>query len=337
MEELACGYLSSTPPFRAKGLRNWFLSNDITEEDIPVTRKLTKWIDNHRGRVAKQVQQHPHAEVLKRTLAEWPETVPAGLSDIFLPNDPPRVFEEKRVSIPFACKGMLNVLTRFADEDIAIAVDMKHKCMAHGWSVLTLSFLVKDKLRNTKIMGRGGRRVQARLLTSHAVPVLQAILNIEKTENIVQTCETLERLWEHVHPDEAKLSSGVEQVHKDYHAALEVARRKCYPQSRPMNDYFHLSEKFGTMQVKLLQEEVINKNTAKVDFDWVKTALAIIRHLPTPDLFSACNGWDRRERLSFKITSAQRAKAFTHAAAVLPMLRKTTTPSSFVWTPTPKS
>ena len=190
---------------------------------------------------------------------------------------------------------MLNVLTRFADEDIAIAVDMKHKCMAHGWGVLTVSFLVKDKLRNTKIMGRGGRRVQARLLTSHAPPVLQAILDIEKTENIVQTFETLERLWEHVHPDEAKLSSRVKQVHKDYHAALEAARRKCYPQSRPMNDYFHLTEKFGTMQAKLLHEEVINKKTHKVNFDWVKTALAIIRHLPTPDLFSAVHrGWLQR-------------------------------------------
>ena len=230
-------------------------------------RNLTKWIGNHRGRVAKQAQQQLHGEVLKRSLAEWPETVPAGLSDIFLSNDPPQVFDEKRVCIPFACKGMLNVLTRFAHEDIAIIVDMKHKCMAHGWSVLTVSFLVKDKLRNTKIMGKGSRRVQARLLTSHAVPVLQAILDIEKTGNIVQTFQSLEHLWQHVHPDEAKLSSRVKQVHEDYPAALEAARRKCYHQSRPMNDYFQLTEKIEAMQAKLLLEEVQNKKTHKVSLD----------------------------------------------------------------------
>ena len=49
------------------------------------------------------------------------------------------------------------------------------------------------------------------------------------------------------------------------------------------------------------------------------------------------NGWDRKNGISVNVTSAQRVKAFTHAAAVLPMLGETTTSSSCVWTQTPKS
>ena len=64
--------------------------------------------------------------------------------------------------------------------------------MAHGWVVLTCSVLVKDKLRRTSLGRSGGRKVQGNAFTTHALPLLQAMTNIEQTERKnLRTLKTL--------------------------------------------------------------------------------------------------------------------------------------------------
>ena len=64
-------------------------------------------------------------------------------------------------------------------------MNLKQGCMAHGWGCLAVSFLVKDRLRLTTLSRGPQGRLQGRVFTSHAAPVLQAILHVEEFENIV--------------------------------------------------------------------------------------------------------------------------------------------------------
>ena len=91
-------------------------------------------------------------------------------------------------------------MRRYADSAIAICVDAKQSCMAHGWGVLAASFIVRDKLRNTSLARVEGRRVQGLAFTSHAAPVLQAVTRVESKENLAQFFLTLQRLWSTVCP-----------------------------------------------------------------------------------------------------------------------------------------
>jgi hypothetical protein len=89
---------------------------------------------------------------------------------------------------------MCNVLRWIADPQVVVFVDTKQSCMAHGWGVITASIAVRGKLRYTTLGRSEGRRVQAGDYTSHAAPVLQAIINVENTDNILQFFDTLKRL-----------------------------------------------------------------------------------------------------------------------------------------------
>ena len=89
---------------------------------------------------------------------------------------------------------MCKVLRWIAEPEVVVFVDTKESCMAHGWGVITDSIAVRDKLRCTTLGRSEGRRVQAGSYTSHAAPVLQAIINVENTDNILQFFDTLKRL-----------------------------------------------------------------------------------------------------------------------------------------------
>ena len=100
----------------------------------------------------------------------------------------------------------------------------------HGTWVgcLTVSFLVKDRLRRPTVARGPQGRVQGYVFTSHAAPALQAMLHVEELENIVQVLVTLKQEWAIAKPLAAPLESMVVQVHKDYHPALENARKRCF-------------------------------------------------------------------------------------------------------------
>ena len=230
-----------------------------------------------------------------RNLHDWPEQEPDAPAELFLINDPPRTMTEDRVCLPCASRGMCDVLRWFADSSVDMFVDAKQSCMAHGWGVITASIAVRDQLRYTTLGRSEGRRIQARAYTSHAEPVLQAIINVENTENISQFFETLKRLWARVVPQRPELAKCITQVHKDYHPALEAARKEHFPRSRPVNDFFHLLEKSKTIEARLDRRELVGKVYKKAEFGWVMASLHAFRHLPTADLYSArWEAWLRR-------------------------------------------
>ena len=74
---------------------------------------------------------------------------------------------------------MADTMRRYADPTIAICIDTKQSCMAHGWGVMTASFIMRDKLRNTTLARIEGKRVQGLAFTSHAGPLLQNVIQVE--------------------------------------------------------------------------------------------------------------------------------------------------------------
>ena len=132
-----------------------------------------------------------------------------------------------------------------------------------------------------------GRKVQGTAYTSHAQPGLQALIEVEKTENIVQFLMTLQRLWAKHCPDKPPLETWVKQVHTDFHPALEAARKIRMGRARPCKDFFHLMQKQPTLEKKLSMVSSQPGQHVKENKGWLLFSLHIQRHLPTLDLSSA--------------------------------------------------
>ena len=92
--------------------------------------------------------------------------------------------------VPFLSSGMVATMARLRDADVCLVVDTKMGVLDKGWGIATVSVLVKDALRMTTLSrdsrplvsgegasrAQGTRRVQGRAWTSHAMPLLQAII-----------------------------------------------------------------------------------------------------------------------------------------------------------------
>jgi len=177
-------------------------------------------------------------------------------------------------------------MRRYEDADVAMFIDEKMKCMAHGWGVVTASICVKDELRRTTLRRGVGGRVQARMYTSHALPVLQAVVHFEETGDLVHFFNLLKLQWAEACPARAPLEDVLVQLHKDFIASTEAARIHCFPGTRPVNDFFHLMEKKPKIDAKLRHLEQQGSNHVKRWMGWVLHALGATRHLPTVDIFS---------------------------------------------------
>ncbi|MCP4243202.1 MAG: hypothetical protein GY772_21820, partial [bacterium] len=272
LQELAAKrYIADHTEWSAKGLTNCLVAAGFAQETLPDPFRRRRWLQNHKPKAKGKIEASapPREELLQRSLQQWPDEETEGAAEIFVVNNPPRVMSSQRVCVPFACRGMMETIRRYGDSIMAVFVDAKQSCMAHGWAVLTCSLLVKDKLRRTSLGRSGGRKVQGNAFTSHALPLVQAIINIEQIENVHQVFETLKRLWAHVCPMRRELENYVVQVHKDWLACLENARLAQFPKSRPMNDFFHLLEKKATIHSKLQQTVLEKKVYKKVEYDWV--------------------------------------------------------------------
>jgi hypothetical protein len=202
--------LSTDRNLSLKGLSNYLVAAGFPEHTLPPSAQRSRWLLNHKHRAdaesrrrsgaaassqhAPGEEQRPRAELLQRSLHQWPEQELDAHAALFLVNDPPCQMTANRMCIPFASRGMCNVLRWIADPQVVVFVDTKQSCMAHGWSVITASIAVRGKLWYTTLGRSEGRRVQAGAYTSHAAPVLQAIINVENTDNILQFFDTLKRL-----------------------------------------------------------------------------------------------------------------------------------------------
>ena len=200
---------------------------------------------------------------------------------------PRPVYDDTRVCVAFACRGMLDTMRRFADSHFVVCVDAKQSCMAHGWVVVTASLVVRDKLRYTTLGRLDGKRVQGMAYTSHAAPQLQAIINWENNENMHQFFASLKYVWSTACPGRSNLETHARQMHKAYHPAIEHARALHFSQARPVNDFFHLVEKSRTIEAKLSVLEVAAGAHRKKEYGWVMACVQGLRHIPTVDLFSS--------------------------------------------------
>ena len=68
--------------------------------------------------------------------------------------------------------------------------------------------------------------------------------------------------------------------------AIERARQVVFPQSRPVNDYFHLAEKEKTISAKCCKLVLQKGRYVKENFDWIVYTLGNTRFAPRPGLFS---------------------------------------------------
>jgi hypothetical protein len=156
-----------------------------------------------------------------------------------------------------------------------------------GMGVATVSLLVKQGLRNTSLTRTGDGRVQGRAFATRALPVLQATIDVESIPNYEDLFRLLMSMWARLRPAAPSLEDLVGQVHKDFHQAIEGARKTCFPKSRPCDDYFHLRHNERAMSAKCRTTELVGGRWVKTHYDWVRAALELVRFAPTIHLFSA--------------------------------------------------
>ena len=99
----------------------------------------------------------------------------------------------------FASRGMLDTLAKFDGKRAHIVVDTKMKILRKQRGVATVYIQVKDKLRNTT-WHVGGRRLQGNALTSHSMPVLQAVVNEESETNHADIVKAIKYSWNQAKP-----------------------------------------------------------------------------------------------------------------------------------------
>ncbi|CAJ1399628.1 unnamed protein product, partial [Effrenium voratum] len=193
------------------------------------------------------------------------------------------------VCVLFQAPAMRRMLDRYAVNDqLALAVDTKMKVANHGMGVATLSLLVKDKLRPTTLIRHGdGCRVQGRAYTSHAVPIMQAVFHDETEANYERLFRAFDKHWMESGSNRPPLTDVALQVHKDFHKAIETARRSCWPASRACDDFFHFSQKkHTTLASKCKTLEQKKGKWVKTYLKWTADALALLRLVPTLSIFS---------------------------------------------------
>ena len=207
-ERAAQEYLLTPPPLTTKGLLNYLDSKGFAKATLPPKEKLQRRLQNHKTKEISKSSGPPRQVIVERSLEHWPEQMPAGVAELYLLNTPPRVCEASRVCIPFSCRGMVAAMMRQQCTKGVLLVDVKQSCLAHGWGIITACLMTKDKLRKTSLGYRDGKKIQGTAFTSHGEPTLQAILNTESTENVVQFLETLKHLWAEMMPQHPLWKTG---------------------------------------------------------------------------------------------------------------------------------
>ena len=283
----ANAYLATAGPHTKKGLTSYLQAAGFALRALPEASKLSRWLQNHKPKSTERTSADPPPPrvcLVQRSLDQWPKSEPSSCSDIFVLQNPPPKLDSTRVCMAFSCKGMCDVMRRYTDADVAMLIDLKQSCMEHGWGVITASFLVKDRLRWSTLMRKAKRRIHGYVYTSHAAPILQAVLDVDQLDNIVQVLIALEREWARVRPNDPPLHDVLIQVHKDYHPALENARNRCIKGTRPVNDFFHFVDKGPTIESKLHEVVLQGAKFIKKEYGWAMASLMSLRHIPNIDL-----------------------------------------------------
>ena len=131
----AKAYLATAGRHTKKGLTNHLQAAGFALSALPEACKISRWLQNHKPKSTKRTLADPpppRACLVQRSLDRWPKSEPSSCSDIFVLQDPPPEPDTTRVFMAFSCKGMCDVMRRYADADVAMLIDLKPSCMEHG-------------------------------------------------------------------------------------------------------------------------------------------------------------------------------------------------------------
>lgn len=272
----------------AKNLRVALLAAGCADASLPDNTQLANWLRNN-SRKNKDALDKDKSVVAAVALevSQLPRSLPKQIDALFLLRDP--IITDTEVCILFASPGTLNTFDRYTGLDVALSVDTKMKVLTRGMGVATVSLLVKDQLRKTRLPKLGkGSRTQSRAWTSHGMPVAQAIFHAETKPNYCRLFRTCCDLWAERQPSRLPLPEQRSlQIHKDFHPSAEEARREVFPHSRACDDFFHFKEKSHTVMRSKCRQVVLHKGKhVKKHLHYALTVVSLLRFIPTLPLFS---------------------------------------------------
>ena len=160
------------------------LAAGCADASLPDNTQLANWLRNN-SRKNKDALDKDKSVVAAVALevSQLPRSLPKQIDALFLLRDP--IITDTEVCILFASPGTLNTFDRYTGLDVALSVDTKMKVLTRGMGVATVSLLVKDQLRKTRLPKLGkGSRTQSRAWTSHGMPVAQAIFTPKQSPTI---------------------------------------------------------------------------------------------------------------------------------------------------------
>ena len=244
--------------------------------------QLKQWVAReNRARRGKPQAQKTTVQELKNMVCEWKRQQAASfqeakLTELMLVDiatcNPSRLF------IGWTCRGFLNHLRGKANTMICLTVDGKQKISTSGAVIATVGIMATSRTARNTTADRTTlqTRTQLQLRTSTVLPIMQAYMEGESTENWTQVFETLITLVK----SEFKfdLRDCVLQVHADFNDSIEAARRQVFSKSRPANDYPHMMR---------AAQSTLGKKTTPQWRQRVLHALRCTRHLPTLELFNS--------------------------------------------------
>ena len=270
------------------GLKLAFSSAQISETSLPTPQQMSSWLKRTKASAQTAQKQHDRvAGLVQLQLSSIPRAMPQDLVTLFLLDEP--ILSEKEVCILFSCRAAIEQLSRYEDAVLCLTVDTKMKVACHGYGVATVGMLTKDGLRKTTLSrSPQGERTQGFALTSHTVPIAQALIHQETTPNYTRLFRRVDALWQDsASPRRPPLSDLPIQVHKDFNPAIEAARLDCFPRSRGCDDFFHWTQKqHTTMASKCQQMELKRGKWVKKNLQWTLATVRLLRILPTLRLFS---------------------------------------------------
>ena len=206
---------------------------------------------------------------------------------VILPDNPrftACLVSKERTIVMFCCKGMFDTLKRFCGERAHITVDTKMNVLKRQRGVVNVYLNVKDGLRFTTFHTKQGR-VRGNALTTHDMPVLQAIINEESKLNHDDVFEALQYLWECAHPNGPPFRKVFRQISKDFAPGIEASRKERLSFMRPLDDFFHFMGKSSEMEGRCQEAKILdNGKTEKINLGWTKAILENIQNGATVDL-----------------------------------------------------
>ena len=168
--------------------------------------------------------------------------------------------------VAFTCRAMASCLTLADSEDFLLAVDAKVGKGPRAWRIATIGFLGKTGLRRTNIKRWNGFRVQGLAYTTSFMPVLQALINEETTENYIALYNLFLDLGSHILGiSRDHFARSIRRLAKDFNPGSEAARLSVLDSARPCGDTTHQNARFAIQLPKKCRNTSVQEPSLRSD------------------------------------------------------------------------